>query len=87
MTRNYDKFCKLFDERIVGLKRAVEDLDRKNINWHSHKIEGMLDAAQSILNAEEWVGIYNKYRNYPDFAGMGGDFHKKMESLYGENWE
>jgi hypothetical protein len=87
MTRNYDKFCELFEEQIDALKRAVENLDRKNVRWHSYKIEGMLDAAWSILNAEEGAVIYNKYRNYPDFAGMDGGFHKKMESLYGVNWE
>ena len=64
MTRNYDKFCKLFDERVIGLKRAVENLDRKNLNWHSLRIEGMLDAAQSILNVEEYNKIYAKYGNY-----------------------
>lgn len=87
MTRNYDKFCKLFDERIVGLKRAVEDLDRKNLNWFSYKIEGMLDAAQSILNADECNKIHAKYGKYDIIAGISVEFCKKMESLYGEHWE
>lgn len=87
MTRNYDKFCKLFDERIIGLKRAVEELDRKNLNWHSHKIEGMLDAAQSILNVDECNKIHAKYGNYDIIAGINVEFSKKMENLYGEHWE
>ena len=86
MTRNYDKFCALFDERINGLKRAVENLDRKNFRWHSFKIEGMLDAAESILNAEEGLMIYNKYSKYPDLSGVDKKFWEKMNSLYGENW-
>jgi len=86
MTRNYDKFCELFDVQITALKGDVERLDRKNIRWHSYKIEGMFDAAQSILNPQEGNEIYDKYRIYPDIAGMDEEFRKRMEALYGENW-
>jgi len=86
MTRNYDKFCKLFDERIIGLKRAVEKLDRKNLDWHSYKIEGMLDAAESILNIDECNKIHAKYGNYDIIAGMNKEFCKMMDNLYGEHW-
>ena len=87
MTRNYDKLCELLDTQIKELKRAVEDLDRKNLRWHSYKIEGMLDAAGSILNTGENLEIRNKYYNYPDVVGINEEFHKKMTNLYGENWQ